>query len=103
MALLPALDPTTMGWQARDWYLGGHKAQLFDRNGNAGPTIWVDGRIVGGWAIRDGGEVVTGLLEDVGREAELAIAAEAARLGDLLAGQRVTPRFPTPHHRSLMG
>ena len=70
VALLPALDPTTMGWQARDWYLGSHKAQLFDRNGNAGPTIWLDGRIVGGWAIRDAGEVVTGLLEDVGREAE---------------------------------
>ena len=101
VALLPALDPTTMGWQSRDWYLGGHKAQLFDSNGNAGPTIWVDGRIVGGWAIRDGGEVVTGLLESVGREAELAIAAEAARLGTLLAGQRVMPRFPTPHHRAL--
>ena len=101
VALLPALDPTTMGWQARDWYLGGHKAHLFDRNGNAGPTIWADGRIVGGWAIRDGGEVVTGLLEDVGREAELAIAAEAARLGTLLAGQRVMPRFPTTHHRAL--
>ena len=101
VALLPALDPTTMGWRSRDWYLGGHKAQLFDRNGNAGPTIWADGRIVGGWAIRDGGEVVTGLLEDVGREAELAIAAEAARLATLLAGQRVLPRFPTPHHGSL--
>jgi hypothetical protein len=101
VALLPALDPTTMGWQSRDWYLGGHRAQLFDRNGNAGPTIWLDGRIVGGWAIRDGGEVVTGLLDDVGREAELAIAAEAARLGILLGGQRVMPRFPTPHHRAL--
>ena len=58
---------------------------------------------MGGWAIRDAGEVVTGLLEDVGREAEIAIAVEAARLGDLLAGQRVTPRFPTPHHRILLG
>ncbi len=55
---------------------------------------------MGGWAIRDGGEVVTGLLEDVGREAELAIAAEAARLTSSL-GQRVMPRFPTPHHRAL--
>ena len=25
-ALLPALDPTPMGWQARDWYLGPHRA-----------------------------------------------------------------------------
>jgi len=67
-ALLPSLDPTTMGWQERDWYLGPHRAALFDTNGNAGPSIWVDGRIVGGWAIRPGGEVVTKLLEDVGRD-----------------------------------
>jgi hypothetical protein len=57
VALLPALDPTTMGWQAREWYLGAHKDALFDRNGNAGPTIWGNGRIVGGWAIRKSGEV----------------------------------------------
>ena len=37
-ALLPPLDPTTMGWFERDWYLGPYKAQLFDTNGNAGPT-----------------------------------------------------------------
>lgn len=103
VALLPALDATTMGWQSRDWYLGGHRPALFDGFGNAGPTVWVDGRIVGGWAIREAGEVVTGLLEDVGREAELAIAAEAARLEAVLASVRVVPRFPTPHHHELAG
>jgi hypothetical protein len=103
VALLPELDATTMGWQARDWYLGDHRAQLFDGNGNAGPTIWVDGRIIGGWAVRDAGEVVTGLLEDVGREAAQTVEAEAARLSAFLAGQRVVPRFPTPHLRELMG
>ena len=36
VALLPSLDPTAMGWQERDWYLGDHKLQVFDRNGNAG-------------------------------------------------------------------
>ena len=40
----------------RDWYLGPHKAALFDRNGNIGPTIWWDGRIVGGWAQRRDGD-----------------------------------------------
>ena len=50
VAFLPALDPTTMGWAERSWYLGEHKQTLFDTNGNAGPTIWADGRIVGGWA-----------------------------------------------------
>ena len=68
VALLPSLDSTTMGWQARHWYLGSHKASLFDSNGNAGPTIWVDGRIVGGFGDVADGEVVTKLLEDVGRE-----------------------------------
>jgi hypothetical protein len=95
-----------MGWQARDWYLGGYRSQLFDTAGNAGPTVWIDGRIVGGWAIRDGGEVVTALLEDVGRDGELAIAAEAARLGTFLATvlgtSRVLPRFPTPYYRELL-
>ena len=45
------------GLDARDWYLGPHRPALFDRNGNAGPTIWVDGRIVGGWAQRSDGEI----------------------------------------------
>ena len=103
VALLPALDPTTMGWQARDWYLGAHRNALFDSSGNAGPTIWVDGRIVGGWTSSNGGAVVTGLLEDVGREARLAIEAEAARLAAWLGPVRVMPRFPTPYHRSLGG
>lgn len=103
VALLPSLDPTTMGWQARDWYLGDHKAALFDTNGNAGPTIWVDGRIVGGWAIRPTGEVVLKLLEDVGRETRGAIDAEAGRLTTWLHGVSSVPRFPTPLYRELVG
>jgi hypothetical protein len=92
-----------MGWRARDWYLGVHQAVLFDSNGNAGPTIWADGRIVGGWAMRADGEVVTRLLEDVGREASQAVAAEAGRLTAWLQAARVVPRFPTPLHKELVG
>ena len=103
VALLPSLDPTTMGWKDREWYLGAHKPRLFDTNGNAGPTIWVDGRIVGGWATRANGEVVTKVLEDVGREAKRAITEEAARLTQWLEAARVVPRFPTPLHRELVG
>jgi hypothetical protein len=103
VALLPALDPTTMGWQARDWYLGPHKAALFDSTGNAGSTIWSDGRIVGGWAVRGSGEVVTKLLEDVGRDREAVVGAEAARLTDWLQSVRVVPRFPTPLQQELVG
>ena len=57
VALLPGLDPTVMGWKERDWFLSDHQALLFDRNGNAGPTVWSNGRIVGGWAQRRDGEI----------------------------------------------
>jgi len=96
VAILPALDPTTMGWQARDWYLGDHKANLFDTNGNAGPTVWIDGRIVGGWAQRKTGEVVVRLLEDVPRSRAQQVDRAARRLEDLLGDIRVVPRFRTP-------
>ena len=95
-ALLPPLDPTTMGWLERDWYLGPYKEQLFDRSGNAGATAWWDGRIVGGWRQSDTGEVVLQLLEDVGADALAALEHEAARLTGWLDGTRVWPRFPSP-------
>jgi hypothetical protein len=95
-ALLPSLDPTTMGWLERDWYLGRHKAQLFDANGNAGPTVWWDGRIVGGWRQNDAGEVVVQMLEDVGSDGQRAIGREASRLSDWLGGVSALPRFPSP-------
>jgi len=103
VSLLPGLDSTTMGWKERDWYLGPHAGPLFDRNGNAGPTVWVDGRIVGAWAQREGGEVVFRLLEDVGREAERAVEAEAAALAGFFDGATVKPRFRTPLERELAG
>ncbi|HEX7146244.1 MAG TPA: winged helix DNA-binding domain-containing protein, partial [Actinomycetota bacterium] len=102
VALLPALDPTTMGWAGRDFYLGPHRPALFDRNGNAGPTIWLDGHVVGGWAQRTTGEVVLRLLDDVGTDATEAIEAEAARLTAWLTPVRVTPRFRTPLERELI-
>ena len=95
-ALLPSLDPTVMGWSKRDWYLGPHKEQLFDTSGNAGPTAWWDGRIVGGWHQGGHGEVVLQVLEDVGREGRSALEREAARLTEWFGGTRVLPRFPSP-------
>ena len=100
-ALLPGLDPTVMGWQERGWFLGDHKKALFDTNGNAGPTVWWDGRVVGGWAQRRTGEVVVRMLEDAGAAAERAALAEAARLQEWLGPARVTPRFRTPLEREL--
>jgi hypothetical protein len=93
VALLPALDASTMGWKDRDWYLGGYRAALFDNAGNAGPTIWVDGRIVGGWAQRADGEIDLLFLEDVGMETRRAIDQEAARLAEWIAPTDLPWRF----------
>ena len=95
-ALLPSLDPTTMGWAARDWYLGPYRPELFDTAGNAGPTVWWDGRIVGGWRQTESGEVELQLLEDIGRDGRAAVDDEASALTEWLAGRCVMPRFPSP-------
>jgi hypothetical protein len=100
-ALLPTLDPTTMGWKEREWYLGAHGSVLFDRNGNAGPTVWWDGRVVGGWSQRRDGEIAFRLLEDVGREAVAAVEAEAARVAEWLGEVRFSPGFLPPFQREL--
>jgi hypothetical protein len=100
-ALLPPLDATTMGWFERHWYVGPYKTQLFDTNGNAGPTVWWDGRIVGGWRQSDTGEVVLQVLEDAGAEALGALEQEAARLTRWLGGTKVLPRFPSPLSKAV--
>ena len=101
VALLPALDPTPMGWSERGWFLGEHGPLLFDRSGNIGPTVWADGRIVGGWAQRRDGEIALRLLEDVGSEARAAMEAAAARMVSWIGEVRFTPRFRTPLEREL--
>ncbi|MFI6768906.1 winged helix DNA-binding domain-containing protein [Streptomyces sp. NPDC050355] len=101
-ALLPGLDPTPMGWRHRDWYLDPeHTKALFDRNGNIGPTIWWDGRIIGAWAQHPDGHINQHLLTDPGREARTAIHAEITRLTAFLDGTRVTPCYRTPLERHL--
>jgi hypothetical protein len=99
-ALLPGLDVTTMGWQHRDWYLGEHRAKVFDRNGNGGPTAWCDGRIVGGWTQDPDGRVVLQLVEKIDARASKALARKATELTDWLDGARVSARFPSPLSKS---
>ncbi|HEY5856833.1 MAG TPA: winged helix DNA-binding domain-containing protein [Aldersonia sp.] len=100
-ALLPALDPTPMGFKHRDWILGAHRSALFDTFGNIGPTMWWDGRIVGGWAVRRDGTIATQLFEDLPARDEFDRVA--ARLERALDGAAVVPTFPTPVERKLRG
>jgi len=91
-ALLPGLDTTPMGWQQRDWFLGEHVGRLFDQTGNIGPSLWWDGRIVGGWAQDHEGQIVCRFLEDAGSDAVAAADAAARRLTGLIGNVRLTAR-----------
>lgn len=103
VAVLPGLDPTTMGWKQRDWFLPPAMVPtLFDRNGNGGPTIWVDGQIVGGWLQRKDGTIVPGLLTSVTAAQRKAIDAELDRLRTMLGESRFTVRFPAPQQAELL-
>ncbi|KZM74746.1 winged helix DNA-binding domain-containing protein [Nocardia terpenica] len=102
--LLPALDPTPMGWRNRDFYLDrAHVPALFDRMGNIGPTIWWNGRIVGGWAQRRNSTLAARFLADPGRAARKAIGTEIDRMTSYLADRRFTPAYRTPLERELAG
>jgi Winged helix DNA-binding domain len=91
-ALLPGLDSTPMGWRERNWFLGEHGARLFDATGNIGPSLWWDGRIVGGWAQDRDGQIVCRFLEDVGADAVAAAGQAADRLAGIIGRVRLAPR-----------
>jgi hypothetical protein len=99
--LLPALDPTPMGWKERGWFLPEDPRPHYDAFGNVGPTIWWGGEVIGCWAVRKDGDLVTRLLEDRGAEAAAAVERERQRLHPRLEGAAVTPSFPTPGEKEL--
>ncbi|MGQ0577195.1 MAG: winged helix DNA-binding domain-containing protein [Pseudonocardia sp.] len=104
VALLPGLDPSTMGWKQRGFHLDpAHVQLLFDRNGNGGPAVWVDGRIAGGWVQRRDGTLAVRLLTDVGAERRALVDEAAHTLETLLGDVRFSVRFPAPLQAELLG
>lgn len=102
-ALLPTLDPTTMGWKQRAFYLDpGHTPYLFDTNGNGGATAWWDGRVVGAWVQDDEGvvRVVPAPGVDLDAHARDALGQEARRLTGWLDGVRITNVYSSTLMRS---
>ncbi|MFT3716769.1 MAG: winged helix DNA-binding domain-containing protein [Gordonia sp. (in: high G+C Gram-positive bacteria)] len=95
-ALLPELDPATMGYKERGFYLGDHAPHLFDRNGNGGQTAWWDGRIVGGWHQDGDGRIVVVPLEDLPAGAGAALDACAGELAEWLGDDRPIAGYPSP-------
>ncbi|CAM3877548.1 winged helix DNA-binding domain-containing protein [Tsukamurella ocularis] len=96
-ALLPALDPTPMGWKERAFYLDpAFATAIYDAAGNAGTTAWWDGRIIGAYRQEDDGTVVLVLPPGTPRAARKALGTEAARLQEWLAGERVNSLYKSP-------
>jgi Winged helix DNA-binding domain len=101
-ALLPALDPTPMGWKHRDWFLGIDPSAIFDRAGNIGTTLWWDGEIIGSWAVTPSGDVRTAIVAARGKETRAAVDRAAAQLHEQLNGAVVTPAVRTTLEDSLV-
>jgi DNA glycosylase AlkZ-like len=101
VALLPSLDPTTMGWKERDWYLPSAAAQAFDRMGNAGPTIWVDGQVAGVWALTKNGEIRTHFFADPTPKQAAAVERRVEDLRKMIGDTAFTVRFPSPVSTAL--
>jgi hypothetical protein len=83
---LPSLDPCIMGYQDRSRFLHpGKYDKVFDPSGNALPTVWSDGQIVGIWMEDKKMEAVQVLLfEPVARPVREQMEEEAQRLSRFL-------------------
>lgn len=90
-ALLPVLDPTTMGWKERAFYLDPALAPyIYDTAGNGGTTAWWNGRIVGAYYQHEDARIEVVMHGDPGRQAHAALDEQAARLTDWMAGEVVS-------------
>jgi CheY-like chemotaxis protein len=94
VGVLPSLDPTTMGWKEREWYLPAEAEDTFDRYGNAGPTLWVDGEVVGAWAQAPDGELRSTYLVPVSARRRRQVAARLDDVAAMIGDTRFTVRFP---------
>lgn len=103
VAVLPGLDPTTMGWKQRDWYLPAAAAEAFDSVGNGGPTLWVDGRIVGAWAQTRDGVIHTHYFEPVPAARRRQLDERIAEVKAMIGDTRFTVRFPGNIHARILG
>lgn len=99
-ALLPVLDPTTMGWKQRSFYLDPVDVPfLFDTAGNAGTTAWWNGRVVGCWVQAEDGSVQIVYRRDPGATARAKLGVEAERLTRWFGGEVVNSVYSSPQMR----
>ena len=103
VAVLPALDQTIMGWKQRDCYLPKTSMEVFDSAGNGGPSLWVDGRVVGAWAQTKDGTIHIHYFEQVAAARRREIDQRINELKSWIGDTRFTVRFPGDIHARLLG
>jgi hypothetical protein len=103
VAVLPGLDPTIMGWKQRDWYLPSTSSEVFDSVGNGGPSLWIDGRVVGAWAQTKDGSIHSHYFERVAAARRREIDERIAELKSWIGDTRFSMRFPGDIHARLLG
>jgi hypothetical protein len=64
--------------------------------GNAGPTIWVDGQVVGAWDQTTDGEIRLHYCLDVPAPRRREVQRRAEEVEGWLGEARYTVRFPSP-------
>jgi hypothetical protein len=96
-AVLPALDPTALGWKERDFYLApDFCSAIFDWSGSCGTTAWWNGQIVGAYVQDEAGRVELMLGRDPGPVGRAVLHTEAMRLEEWLDGEKVNALYKSP-------
>lgn len=94
-----------MGWKQRDWHVGRYGAfgdMVFDRNGNAGNSIWANGAVIGTWAHRKDASVALEYFENVTKTVRSMVDTSIDRYRATVGATVVRPRYPAPRQASLL-
>lgn len=99
---LPGLDPYIMGYRDRRRFLAiEHQSKVFDRAGNALPSVWANGRVVGAWTQRPDASVAYDLFEVVDNAAKAVLEEQRKSLEEFFGGEYVPQRTHSPFTRRL--
>ncbi len=96
VALLPALDPLTMGYANRGRLVAdAHCPWTFDMSRNMPATVLVNGRVAGVWDAtpRETPGILVHLFEHAGRDMAEAVEARAAEMGAFWFDESVPVEF----------
>ena len=76
---------------------------MFDGVGNGGPSLWIDGRVVGAWAQTKDGSIHSHYFERVAAARRREIDERIAELKSWIGNTRFSMRFPGDIHARLLG